>query len=154
MYHLLHFRIHRHHFGVEIWMVSHQNVRVPCRCDKNGVHAAADRRQENLAHLKSDEEGKRQDDSSITATLIVSRACKLEIEKGKQSAKIANESRAHREHRTNEAIVHKCIDTSILHHPIDSVSRESRVYIPNHVPSEHFSKARMTYVHVSLAAGI
>ena len=104
-------------------MISHQDVRIPCRCDENGVSAAADRRHENLAHLETNQEGKRQDDGSIAATVIVGGACKLEIEEGEQSAKIANESRAHREHRTNKAIVHQCIDTSILHHPRNPVSR-------------------------------
>lgn len=56
MDHLLNFWIHSHHFGVEIWMILHEYVRIPCCRDEDGIDSASNRCHEDLANLQADEE--------------------------------------------------------------------------------------------------
>lgn len=86
MNHLLHFRIHVHHASIEIRVIAHQDIRVPCGSDKEGVYPAADWCHEDLADLKSDEEGESQYDGGESASLVVARLGEFEIEVGQESA--------------------------------------------------------------------
>ena len=57
-----------------------QDLRVPRGGDEDGVDAAADGRQDDLAGLQADEEGIGHDDGGEGAAVVVGRMGELEVE--------------------------------------------------------------------------
>ena len=58
---LLHLRVNRDHLRIQIRMIPHQDLGIPGRSHKERIDATANRRHEDLADLKSDQERKRHD---------------------------------------------------------------------------------------------
>ena len=80
MNHFLHLGIDTHHAIIEVRMIAHQNVRVPCSRHEQGIDTATDRRHEYLTDLQSDEEGESHDYRGESAALVVTGFCELEIQ--------------------------------------------------------------------------
>ena len=103
MDHLLHFRVDAHHLGVEIGMISHQDLWVPSRCDEYRIHAATDWRHENLADLQPNQEREGHNYRCVFAAVVVLWLGELEVKKREQSAEIGDERGAHGQYRANQA---------------------------------------------------
>ena len=116
MNHLLHLRVYPDHPLVQIGMIPHQNVWVPRRSDKYGIHTRPNRRHEYLTNLQSDEEGESHDHRRKSSPIVVTRLREFEVEIRKEGADISHKGRSHRQYRSNQAVIDQCINSAILHH--------------------------------------
>lgn len=144
MYHCLHLGVDFDHPRPEIGMILHQNVRIPRSRHEYRVHAASNRRHEDLAHLQANQEGKGHDDGREPAPFVVSRFGELEVKEGKEAAEVGDEGAAHGEDGADEAVVDQSINAAILHHPVPPRQQP---------PTFHILQHWVTDFHVSLAAG-
>lgn len=114
MYGLLHMRVHRHHLRVQIWMVPHQDLRIPSTCDKDGIDTAAERRGEDVADLQANEEGEGENNRRVRAITVVLGRREDQVAVGHESAGVTDEHGADGEDRTDKAFVDKCVDAAIF----------------------------------------
>lgn len=97
-----------HRLGLHFW--------IPRHSDENRVNAAAQRRREYVANLKANEEGKCNDNGSVTAIRVVRWRCEDEVEICKQGARVCNEGGTHAEYRADKTLVDEGINTAVLDH--------------------------------------
>ena len=116
MDHLLHLRVNPDHPVIEIRMIPHQHVRVPCSSNKYCVDAASDWRHEYLADLQSDQERESHNDGRKSTSVVVSWFGELQVEIGQESAEVRYESTAHREYGPDQTVIDKGVYAPIFHH--------------------------------------
>ena len=116
MDHLLHLWINPDHPVIELWMIPHQNVRIPRSSDKYSVDATSDWRHEYLADLQSDQERESHNDGRKGASVIVSWLGELQVEIGQESAEVRYKSTAHGEYGPDQTVINKCIYAAVFHH--------------------------------------
>ena len=95
MNHLLNLWISAHHPGVEVRMIAHQHIWIPCCGYKDRVDTAANGCQEDLAYLKADQKGKRHDDRGESSAGVVGRVGELQVQEGEQGAEVCYKRGTH-----------------------------------------------------------
>ena len=105
MYRLLNMRINPNHGIVDIRVVPHEDVGVPRRRDKDGVHAARDGCREDVCDLQADEEGEEHNDGRPVAIGVVLGLREEEIEVREEGAGVGDEEPAKGQDRADEAFL-------------------------------------------------
>jgi hypothetical protein len=140
---LLDVRVHSYHTVIKIGMFPHKHFRIPGHGDKDRIETTAQGGGENITDLESNQEREGDHDRCVGAIRVVCRRCEDEVEVGQQCASIGDECSSHGEHRPDQALVDKRIDTAILDHPAN-VSFDAYLQI----------LGPATYFQVALAASI
>jgi hypothetical protein len=113
---LLHVGVDCNHALVKIRMLPHQNLGVPCHCDKDRVDATRQRRSEDIAYLQSNQEGESDNYRRVRAIRVIRWRREEEVEVCEERACVCNEGGAHGKYWTNQAFVDESIDSAVLDH--------------------------------------
>lgn len=113
---LLHGGIELDNLVVQVRMVPDHDLRIPPQRDKDRVHPAPDRRQEDLADLQPDQKRERHGDSGEVAGRVIRRTRELQVQIREQRAEVGDEDRSHGQNGANQAVIDKDVDSAVLHH--------------------------------------
>lgn len=78
MYRLLQVRVYLHHLVVQVIMIVHKDIGIPCNCHENGIDTGTERCSEEVAYLQTDEKGESDNDHGEVAVRVVWRVGELE----------------------------------------------------------------------------
>lgn len=93
-----------------------KHFRIPRHTHKNSLDTTSDGRQEDLADLQADDEGKRHDHSGEITIGVVVRFGELEVQVRQEGGDVSHAHRAHGKYGAHEAVVDEHIDAAIFHH--------------------------------------
>lgn len=102
---LLNMGVYGNHAVVEIRVLAHQDLWIPCHGNENRVNTAAQWRCEDVADLQSNQESKCYDDCRIAAVSVVRRRSEDEVEVSQQGAGVSNEGRSHGQNGSDQTFV-------------------------------------------------
>lgn len=105
---------------VQVIVIAHKNIWIPCHCHKDGVDAGAKRCREEIADLQTNEKGECNNDHSEISVRVVRRVSELKPQEGHQRSCKPNEDSTKGEDRSDQAVVDQRIDATVLDHSGDT----------------------------------
>ena len=98
-------RVDADQFGVEIRVLSDQDIWIPTHGNKDSVNTTADRCQENLADLQANQECKCHNHRGECSATVVGGIGELQVQVREQCTEVCHEKTAHGQDRPGKTIV-------------------------------------------------